>query len=260
MPLSKDIARLFRYIAQIFDNVEKDKKPDEPEEPPEEPPKIEDPPWKDPKPTKKEIDHFDNPKVDICLYTSSKLDDRNDRAGEWSCATFIANALSDARYNYKIRYGFETVDPPLENARKETPRWWKNQELPHTGDHSNMLLVDAFGNGGTFGDRSVVGMQNIVKNMDFVRLGEGKEIMNLHNCIHELGWNLGIPADEDPHKEGKQHAGQGWNEAEKWHRTPMVMGNDVENACGEYIEKREYNRTVHHTLFCECAKSFIDIE
>lgn len=221
-------------------------------------------PSPEPEKTYRENRVFDTPAVDIHIYQSVKLTDRNGRIPEQVVARALANALEDAGFSYVIDWGFPTVEPPDENPRGRAPYWWQPEREPlrdHDGraaNDCNLLLTDHFSGGGTFGHWCVAGAQYIQEDRGWRRVADDGQGMNVHNALHEFGWSVGVPVDNSEEKPGRQHGGMGWNERGKWHRTPMVQENDVVNACDEQVEAREHADAVHHLTYHDCAVSFFD--
>lgn len=210
------------------------------------------PPIKDVRST----DEFDGPTVDVTITSSNQLLASNGRAPEQTVARYLAAAFEDAEHNYRIRCDFSAVNPPAEGTvGSGTPDWWRTKSLSETRSsaHVDMLLVDQQGGGGTYGGRCVVGAGGIDENLPVREYGEGAAFGCIHAALHEVAHVLQIPHDLDDEQQGKQHTGEGWNENDKWHYTPMNVDNGVENNCGKHIPKREYDERVHHVRWTDCT-------
>jgi hypothetical protein len=201
--------------------------------------------------------------IDIKIWQSENLTDEHGRAPEHTIAANLAGAMERSFINYNIEFGFETQTPPSEDVRGETPGWWRskreNDEIDQA-EHSNLLLLNHIGGGGTYGISSVVGCGRISEYIPHQRYGRGGAHGNIHAALHEVMHNRDLSHDMEENKEGKQHPGLGWNEDNEWYYTPSNSGNDADNACGEYIPERENDDRVFVHAYTPCFREMIDIK
>lgn len=203
--------------------------------------------------------------IEVNLYTSEKLFDRNGRTPEKMASLFIGEALRKAGYNYRITRNYDRVDAPAERSvcGGENPlQWWTKQLKEGDVDKakdSNILMLDSWAGGCAMGPRNpfacTVPGKHIDETREHVWSGDDRFYSNISATLHEFGHNLSMWHDMDHKKRGKQHTGTGWNDddAEMWHRTPMNVDNGVQNLCGEYIPEREYKGTIVELYFHDCA-------
>jgi len=140
------------------------------------------------------IEGGDGPHVEVAIYRSAALDQRNGPVSSDSVARYYAEALDRAGFSYTIHHDFDEIGAPTEDPHDENiTGWWRTYDRPFDADHSNMLLHDAGGAGraalkGWYG---VVAARHISYQMPILSRGIGDEYRNMRACIHELGHNLG---------------------------------------------------------------------
>lgn len=219
----------------------------------------------------------DRPAIEVCVYHSTDLAEANGDIPAEDMATCIAGAFEQGGLDYRVHFGFEPQPAPNERTgccnpdmgECQTPGdsadafwWWRDQVntpmIPKVAADSNMLLVRSRGGGcgAVGGNVCVVGASEItdLRPYEELRDPQDRHHRNRHAGLHELGHNLGFPHDPN--------GGIGFNEysREVWHRTPTVGCNDCTNACGEYIEPREFEDSINHNAFHACAISNFAIE
>lgn len=134
------------------------------------------------------------PYADVAVYRTASLDNRNGDAPSVTVARYLAAALEDAGFGYRIDYGFDPVETPFPSRRKgKILDWWRTQDRPHTADTSNLLIRDARGGGiaGLGGKFAVSGGRHIKHHMPMAGVGRTLAHRNIRGSIHEVGHNMG---------------------------------------------------------------------
>lgn len=135
-----------------------------------------------------------NPTFEVYIYQTAKLSDKRGRKPEKMVAKYIAQAIADAGYDYKIDYGFKsTYSPPREDNSTETLGWWK-ENTQNKAATCNILLYDSRGGGraGLGADNAIAGMNRVTDVHE-----EAKPVCKTQSCdnvwpaIHEFGHSLG---------------------------------------------------------------------
>ena len=153
-------------------------------------------PTRDKAPRKQETLRSDSgsPTIEVALYQSKNLEAARGRTPEQVLAQYLAQAIEQAGFDYKIRYGFsQTFDPPRSDNSVENFRWWAN-ESPEYATHSNLLLYDSRGGGraAVGGKNGIVGMNQVKRLTDETKaVCPSDQCGNMWAGIHELGHNLG---------------------------------------------------------------------
>ncbi len=136
----------------------------------------------------------DGPHVEVAVYRSEALDQRHGKVPSDSVARYYAEALDRAGFSYTIHHDMLDVPTISNNPHNENLiDYWRKYDRPVDADHSNMLLLDAKGNGRA-GLKAWYGLapaRHISYQMPILSRGIGDEYRNVRACIHELGHNLG---------------------------------------------------------------------
>lgn len=133
------------------------------------------------------------PKVEVAFWQSKELTERRGRMPEKMAAKYIAQAIEDAGYNYKIHYGFkEEFNPPQENNSVDTWQWWV-ENSPETAVSCNMLLYDGRGGRAAIGGiNAITGLKDVNEVQDEAKRTCGTQACgNVWAAIHEFGHSLG---------------------------------------------------------------------
>lgn len=134
----------------------------------------------------------DAPTMEVSLYQTDALSDKRGRMPEKTVALYIAQAIEDAGFNYRVHYGYEeTYTPPGET--KESFDWWV-ENSPERAATSNILLVDNRGGGraGWSGINCVIGMNRVNSAHQKARNPcSSQSCDNAWGAVHEFGHNLG---------------------------------------------------------------------
>lgn len=202
--------------------------------------------------------------LDINVYLSKELLDRNGRVPGETTANQLAFALDKAEINYRIMYGFEPVSVPSQRAvcGGDNPVSLWNTMLDGDGydkeADSNLLILNSSSGGcGYVGGNACTGPGKHITELweSPHESGATDQHASIAAILHEVGHNFNLKHDHVESSDGKQHMGTGWNEDshEMWHRTPMNVANGVTNYCEEKIPSREYDGVHQELYFHDCA-------
>jgi len=136
----------------------------------------------------------DGPHVEVSVYRSVALDQRNGVAPAQSVARYYAEALDRAGFSYTVHHDLRRIETLSNDPHNDDLMdWWRTYNRPVDADHSNMLLLDAPGAGraGLKAWYGVAPARYISYQMPILNKGLGDEYRNMRACIHELGHNLG---------------------------------------------------------------------
>lgn len=172
-----------------------------------------------------------NQEIEIALYQSKALTEKNGHVPEQTIAKFFQQALDDVGVGYKIDYGYEeTYDPIVkrDGTNLETFKWWVDNS-PERADDCNMLLYDNRGGGraGLGGPNSIRGARRIREFTSPQPSCDSSTCHSVWGALHELGHNLG----------GK-------------HSTPMLVGKPsmyFHDNMKKHIKERYDNLTTDNT-------------
>lgn len=207
---------------------------------------------------------FDNPTVEVAIYTEAFLADDSGRAAEQNTVMLLEQAFQFAEVNYQIHYDFFLLGyPDMSGGICNEPFGSFNQDvldgnLELIADDSNMLLMNGLSGGCSNAPNNdtnaCVVRARPMKNFDqyeFSHPADGLQASTAHDILHELSHNLGFPH--------RNHAGYGFNRNGFWWRTPGVGGNDMDNACGEFLEPRTNSDARFYNFFHWCTISEMDL-
>jgi hypothetical protein len=212
--------------------------------------------------------------VDVTLRLTERLYDRRGRIPEEMAAAAIATALAHAGLGYRIRFGFDPVALPTEQAacRDESEGGDARDayepivaEWSERARDANLVLTDAASGGCSLAApprAGCVGARTLAERRPWTREGQDDWHATIQAVLHELGHLLGASHDHDDEQAGRQHPGMGWNDhdQEVWRYTPTVFGNDVVNRCGERVPQREYETGVRIHEYHDCAIEVFEAE
>ena len=133
------------------------------------------------------------PIIEVSLYQTEDLSSVRGRTPEKMLAKYLAQALDEAGFDYRIQYGYkETFDPPRKDNSVENYDWWADN-TPKTSRASNLPLYDARGGGraSVGGNTGIVGMNRVTSLNREHTPCYSDQCGNIWAGIHELGHNLG---------------------------------------------------------------------
>lgn len=162
-----------------------------------------------------------DPHVEVAIYHSQALHDRNGDAPPHAVAKYAAEALDRAGFTYTVHHDFEPQDPPTDGPHDGAYDWWTEQRdaIPRVAPHSNMLLLDARGGGlaGVTGRFGVAPGQHITYIPPLLERGYTDEYRNIRAGLHEIGHNLGGKHADNMHTPPRMF----WNESaiDDYHET-----------------------------------------
>lgn len=201
------------------------------------------------------VDSFDGPTADVTVYTGSHLHRMVGRSAERNAVEVLSHAFTIGELNAVIRYDHPTQTVPERTGVCDEPfQTWNqrvlNGRIPDTAADINVLLIDGRAGGCSNSPNVDPGHCTVgatpLANLDSWNLsGTSLPKDAAHDLLHEVGHNLGYPH--------VPHGGYALDEAGYWYRTPTVGGNDVENVCGEHIEKRDNNPSHRYLFWHHCA-------
>lgn len=143
-------------------------------------------------------DADERPHVEVALYQTSRLTQKNGRAPEHTVARFAAHALKRAGFSATIRFGYEPKDPPIESSYNlDSIDWWQKEPKDYIAQDANILIFDTRG-GGRGGEvcQTTAG-RYINRILPIKEFGDSKAYRNVRNNLHELGHGLsGKHADD----------------------------------------------------------------
>lgn len=170
-------------------------------------------------------------RLDIRIFQTQKLTDRNDRVPEQNVVRFLGQALRDAGYNYNITFEYPPVAAPSEAATIDTISWFSSHAPNQTSEtEAHLLITDARGGGIAFigeantrSGRYAIGPgRNIDKLVELVETAPPGVApspnlwSNIRANLHEIGHTLGgRHADEmlDPPSMLYNNIEDGWMNA-----------------------------------------------
>lgn len=209
---------------------------------------------------------FDNPTVEVALYREDTFAATDGTLPVDNAIEILTGAFEMGELNYVIRHDLPTQTLPAETGTCDEPfQTWndrvRNGNIPHVAKDANLVLIDRFGGGcanapGNHPGRAVIGARPLTDQyadgqITYELEGEGNLWVGYGTLLHELGHNLGFSH--------KPHGGWGFNHNGKWHRTPTVGGNAVDNHCEEFIENRQHDDTHKYAFYHWCAVSGFEI-
>lgn len=214
----------------------------------------------------KETDRHDNPQVEIALYTQSLLHDTVGRASEQAAVDLLGRVFDFARVNYRIHYGLplqdyqdrtSVCDQPFNNWNDDVLATARDERaaVPLVAKDANVLLLKGLPGGCanapvTHPGALAVGATHLER-FEYQLTTEGIGLRGgaAHALLHEVGHNIGSPANNAPVGAEGSHFGYGFMDGDVWRRTPVVSGNDLQNRCGEAVEARASGSSAIKYLF-----------
>lgn len=207
-------------------------------------------------------DRYDTPQIGVNIRSTEILREENGAYPEWVAATFLSEALDRAGFNYDITWNYaDAISTPTEQAvcgdGSAFVSWSykvNNAEVPVAPD-SNILLTNAQGGGcGYIGGNVATAPGGPIDHFRaYYESGRVDYDGAVHAILHEFLHNMGLGHDEDSETAGNQYPGTGWNEHGRWHQTPGYGGGTGENACGEMIPEKAFDRIEFHHYFHDCT-------
>jgi hypothetical protein len=131
--------------------------------------------------------------IHVALYQTRELSKMRGRTPEQSLALFLAQAIAEAGFDYRIEYGYEeTYRLPYQNNSVDNYDWWA-ENSPERAANSNILLYDGRGGrAGIGGPNGIVGQADVTRLYDEAHTPcDSDSCGNMWSGIHELGHNLG---------------------------------------------------------------------
>lgn len=207
---------------------------------------------------------FDNPTVEICLYSEQLLFDTVGRASEDNTVMLLEQVFEFAEVNATIRHGFPPQSYPDDSGGicSEPFLSWNDAvlagDVPFVGQDANMLLLNGLSGGCSNAPNNDVNstvaharpMQNFTE-YAFTREESGLNWNAPYSILHELAHNLGFPH--------RNHGAWAFDLNGFWWRTPSIGGNNTDNACGEFIENRDSDSAMHYLFYHWCMISEMNL-
>lgn len=217
------------------------------------------------------------PTFDCTIFVGRHLYDKYGHSPSRATKKFVERAFANGFVSHDVTVVNQPVMTPDDPGVGRRTVAWFDPRKPRPPDtppkmidsfdgsvpwstHSNILLVDSSGGGGTFGAYSAVGADEMDRVPTWTPAGSQPIYNQLHNVLHEIGHNLGLGHDMDAGTPGNQHTGVGWNDdsTERWYRTPTTAGNGVTNECGRNIPNRQYSDASYLLTYTPCAYTHMD--
>ena len=196
-----------------------------------------------------------NTPFEVAIFQTSDLTSKNGRIPEEMLARQLLVTFQENDRDLRIIRDHATI--PIANLPSGCKKdqydgfnawvdYTTTNNVPLAAD-SNILLMDEGGGGcgGLNGNLCVAPAAHIDERRSFFHAGGDRWSRNMLGCMHEIGHNMGF--------RHKPHAGRGWNQNGKWHKTPTVASNGTDNLCGEFIESRQNNQVFRHLYYHDCV-------
>lgn len=131
-------------------------------------------------------------KLDIAIYQTDQLTDRNGRAPEQTVGRFLHEALFE--YGHRITFDYPTITMPSNQTHGDgNLRHWRSTAKDYDARDANLLLMDSGGGGIAYlrGRYGLGPAKHITRLLPYLSVGYGDAYKNTRACLHEIGHMFG---------------------------------------------------------------------